>query len=42
MGSTSDMERFILFAGGLHLLISLALAYLVGVLARRAWRLWQR
>jgi hypothetical protein len=42
MSSTSDMERFILFAGGLHLLISLALAYLVGVLARRAWRLWQR
>ena len=42
MGQTSDMDRFIVFAGSLHLLVSLALAYFVGVLAKRAWRLWQR
>jgi hypothetical protein len=42
MGRTFDMERFILFAGSFHLLVSLAFAFLVGVVARRAWRPWQR
>ena len=40
MGRPFDMDRFILFAGGLRLVTSLALAFLVGVLARSAWRRW--
>jgi hypothetical protein len=40
MGRTSDMELFIVFAGTFHLLVSITFAYLVGVLTRRAWRLW--
>jgi hypothetical protein len=37
MGRPFDMGRFILFAGGLHLLISLVIAFFVGILARSAW-----
>jgi hypothetical protein len=38
IGRPLDMGRFVLFVGGLHLSISLAIAFLVGILARSAWR----
>ena len=34
------LGRFVLFACGLHLVISLAIACFVGILARSAWRRW--
>ena len=40
MGRTSDIERFILFAGAFHLLISLTLAYVAGVVSRKSWQHW--
>ena len=38
IGRPLDMGRFVLFAGGLHLLVSLAIALFAGILARSAWR----
>ncbi|WP_237722554.1 hypothetical protein [Singulisphaera acidiphila] len=38
IGQPSDMGRFVLFVGGLHLLISLAIAFLIGNLACSVWR----
>jgi hypothetical protein len=38
IGRPSDMGRFVLFVGGLHLSISLAIALLAGILTRSAWR----
>jgi hypothetical protein len=40
IGRPLDMGRFILFAGGLHLLVSLAIALFVGILARSARHRW--
>lgn len=40
IGLPSEMNQFIYFAGGLQLLISLAIALLVGILARSAWSRW--
>jgi hypothetical protein len=40
MGRRFEMDQFILFASGLRLVTSLALAFLAGVLARSAWRRW--
>jgi hypothetical protein len=37
IGSPSDMNRFMLFASSLQLLISLAIALIAGVLTRSAW-----
>jgi len=38
IGRPLDIGRFVLFVGGLHLSISLAIALLVGILARSACR----
>jgi hypothetical protein len=38
IGRPLDMGRFVLFVGGLHLLIGLAVAVSIGILARLAWR----
>jgi|GEM_PF-5263336 len=38
IGQPLDMGRFVLFVGGLHLTVSLAIALLGGLLARSAWR----
>jgi hypothetical protein len=35
-----ETERFILFAGGLQLLVALAVALIVGILTRSAWSRW--
>ncbi len=40
IGRPLDMGRFVLFAGGLHLLVSLAIALSASILARSAWRRW--
>ncbi len=37
IGRPLDMGRFVLFVGGLHLLILLAIALLIGILVRSAW-----
>jgi hypothetical protein len=37
IGRPQDMGQFILFAGGLHLLIILTIAFLFGMFARSAW-----
>jgi hypothetical protein len=37
IGRPRDMGQFILFAGGLHLLIILTIAFLFGMIARSAW-----
>jgi hypothetical protein len=42
IGRPLDMGRFVLFAGGLHLLISLASALFAGILARSVWHRWGR
>jgi hypothetical protein len=38
IGLPLDMGRFVLFVGGMHLLVSLGVAVLAGILARLAWR----
>jgi hypothetical protein len=40
IGSPFQMQRFILFAGSLQLLVSLAVALIVGILTRSAWSRW--
>jgi hypothetical protein len=40
IGLPFEMNQFILFAGSLQLLISLAVALIVGSLTRSAWRRW--
>jgi hypothetical protein len=40
IGRRLDMGRFVLFTGGLHFSVSLAVALFTGILARSAWRLW--
>jgi hypothetical protein len=40
IGLQFEMERFVLFAFGFQLMISLAIALSVGSLARMAWRRW--
>jgi hypothetical protein len=40
IGRPLDMGRFVLFVGGLHLVISLSTAFFVGILACSAWRRW--
>jgi hypothetical protein len=40
IGPPLDMGRFVLFVGGLHLLLILALAFLGGSLARAVWGRW--
>jgi hypothetical protein len=38
IGPPFELQQFILFAGGLQLVISLALALIVGVITRWTWR----
>jgi hypothetical protein len=40
IGRPLDMGRFVLFTGGLHLLVALAVALFVGIFTRSAWRRW--
>jgi hypothetical protein len=40
IGLPFEMQRFILFAGSLQLLVSLAVALIVGILTRSAWSRW--
>jgi len=40
IGLPFEMNQFVLFAGSLQLLISLAIALIVGILTRSAWSRW--
>jgi hypothetical protein len=40
IGRPLDMGRFVLFTGGLHFAVSLAIAVFTGILACSAWRRW--
>ena len=40
IGLPFEMQRFILFAGGLQLLVSLVVALVTGLLTRLAWSRW--
>jgi hypothetical protein len=40
IGRPFEMERFVLFAFSVHLLVSLAIGLFIGILARSAWRRW--
>jgi hypothetical protein len=41
IGLQLEMERFVFFAFGVHLVVSLALALVAGILASLAWRRWR-